>query len=105
MVCFLTDDIIEHHIEEGMVNPELRDKISFVLLRKHRHQTKKPIHRSLADIGKGSSAPSELSPPPFNITFVHHTLRQQVPFSIIEGFSGVSVYENLYRIHSRWFLM
>ncbi|GAA6109893.1 electrogenic sodium bicarbonate cotransporter 4 isoform X1 [Tachysurus ichikawai] len=54
----IVDDIIEHHIEEGMVNPELRDKISFVLLRKHRHQTKKPIHRSLADIGKGSSAPS-----------------------------------------------
>uniref|UniRef100_A0A671WPB6 Anion exchange protein n=1 Tax=Sparus aurata TaxID=8175 RepID=A0A671WPB6_SPAAU len=44
-------------IEEGMISPELRDKISFVLLRKHRHQTKKPIHRSLADIGKsGSSA-------------------------------------------------
>ncbi|XP_060762628.1 electrogenic sodium bicarbonate cotransporter 4 isoform X2 [Neoarius graeffei] len=54
----IVDDIIEHHIEEGMVSPELRDKISFVLLRKHRHQTKKPIHRSLADIGKGSSAPS-----------------------------------------------
>ncbi|XP_053510276.1 electrogenic sodium bicarbonate cotransporter 4 isoform X2 [Ictalurus furcatus] len=54
----IVDDIIERHIEEGMVSPELRDKISFVLLRKHRHQTKKPIHRSLADIGKGSSAPS-----------------------------------------------
>lgn len=62
---FLIDDIIERHIEEGMVSPELRDKISFVLLRKHRHQTKKPIHRSLADIGKGSSAPSESSPPSF----------------------------------------
>uniref|UniRef100_A0A672GRW7 Anion exchange protein n=1 Tax=Salarias fasciatus TaxID=181472 RepID=A0A672GRW7_SALFA len=40
---------------EGMLSPELRDKISFVLLRKHRHQTKKPIHRSLADMGKSSS--------------------------------------------------
>ncbi|TSR04310.1 Electrogenic sodium bicarbonate cotransporter 4 [Bagarius yarrelli] len=54
----IVDDIIERHIEEGMVSPELRDKISFVLLRKHRHQTKKPIHRSLADLGKGSSTPS-----------------------------------------------
>ncbi|KAF5894115.1 electrogenic sodium bicarbonate cotransporter 4 isoform X1, partial [Clarias magur] len=53
----IVDDIIERHIEEGVVRPDLRDKISFVLLRKHRHQTKKPIHRSLADIGKGSSAP------------------------------------------------
>ncbi|KAL7839257.1 hypothetical protein SRHO_G00259150 [Serrasalmus rhombeus] len=51
----IVDDIIERQIEEGMIGPELRDKISFVLLRKHRHQTKKPIHRSLADMGKGSS--------------------------------------------------
>uniref|UniRef100_A0A8C4HZG4 Anion exchange protein n=1 Tax=Dicentrarchus labrax TaxID=13489 RepID=A0A8C4HZG4_DICLA len=46
-------------IEEGMISPELREKITFVLLRKHRHQTKKPIHRSLADIGKSSSSTSE----------------------------------------------
>nr|XP_043882667.1 electrogenic sodium bicarbonate cotransporter 4 isoform X1 [Solea senegalensis] len=39
-----------------MISPDLREKISFVLLRKHRHQTKKPIHRSLADIGKSSSS-------------------------------------------------
>uniref|UniRef100_A0A672G573 Anion exchange protein n=1 Tax=Salarias fasciatus TaxID=181472 RepID=A0A672G573_SALFA len=51
----IVDDIIERQIEEGMLSPELRDKISFVLLRKHRHQTKKPIHRSLADMGKSSS--------------------------------------------------
>ncbi|KAL6466000.1 hypothetical protein MHYP_G00261330 [Metynnis hypsauchen] len=51
----IVDDIIERQIEEGMIGPEMRDKISFVLLRKHRHQTKKPIHRSLADMGKGSS--------------------------------------------------
>lgn len=43
-------------MEEGLISPELRDKISFVLLRKHRHQTKKPIHRSLADIGKSTSS-------------------------------------------------
>ncbi|KAM9857870.1 electrogenic sodium bicarbonate cotransporter 4 [Aulostomus maculatus] len=52
----IVDDIIERQIEEGMIAPELREKISFVLLRKHRHQTKKPIHRSLADIGKSSSS-------------------------------------------------
>uniref|UniRef100_A0A8C2WL40 Anion exchange protein n=1 Tax=Cyclopterus lumpus TaxID=8103 RepID=A0A8C2WL40_CYCLU len=55
----IIDDIIERQIEEGMISPELREKISFVLLRKHRHQTKKPIHRSLADIGKSSSSSSE----------------------------------------------
>uniref|UniRef100_A0A671WNT4 Anion exchange protein n=1 Tax=Sparus aurata TaxID=8175 RepID=A0A671WNT4_SPAAU len=55
----IVDDIIERQIEEGMISPELRDKISFVLLRKHRHQTKKPIHRSLADIGKSGSSASE----------------------------------------------
>ncbi|XP_051278026.1 electrogenic sodium bicarbonate cotransporter 4 isoform X1 [Dicentrarchus labrax] len=52
----IVDDIIERQIEEGMISPELREKITFVLLRKHRHQTKKPIHRSLADIGKSSSS-------------------------------------------------
>ncbi|KAM3610388.1 uncharacterized protein V6R79_003219 [Siganus canaliculatus] len=52
----IVDDIIERQIEEGMISPDLREKISFVLLRKHRHQTKKPIHRSLADIGKSSSS-------------------------------------------------
>ncbi|XP_028433457.1 electrogenic sodium bicarbonate cotransporter 4 [Perca flavescens] len=52
----IIDDIIERQIEEGMLSPELKEKISFVLLRKHRHQTKKPIHRSLADIGKSTSS-------------------------------------------------
>uniref|UniRef100_A0A8C2AB46 Anion exchange protein n=1 Tax=Cyprinus carpio TaxID=7962 RepID=A0A8C2AB46_CYPCA len=57
----IVDDIIERQIEEGLIGPELRDKISFVLLRKHRHQTKKPIHRSLADLGKSGSGVSECS--------------------------------------------
>lgn len=60
-MCLFPDDIIERQIEEGMISPDLREKISFVLLRKHRHQTKKPIHRSLADIGKSSSSTSECS--------------------------------------------
>lgn len=59
VVSVFIDDIIERQIEEGIITPELREKITFVLLRKHRHQTKKPIHRSLADIGKSSSSTCE----------------------------------------------
>ncbi|XP_069022232.1 electrogenic sodium bicarbonate cotransporter 4 [Embiotoca jacksoni] len=59
----IVDDIIERQIEEGMISPDLRDKISFVLLRKHRHQTKKPIHRSLADIGKSSASTGRTAAP------------------------------------------
>ncbi|XP_041855263.1 electrogenic sodium bicarbonate cotransporter 4 isoform X2 [Melanotaenia boesemani] len=59
----IIDDIIERQIEEGMISPELREKISFVLLRKHRHQTKKPIHRSLADMGKSSSSTNRNAAP------------------------------------------
>ncbi|XP_063066052.1 electrogenic sodium bicarbonate cotransporter 4 isoform X2 [Engraulis encrasicolus] len=51
----IIDDIVERQIQDGLIGPELREQISFVLLRKHRHQTKKPIHRSLADISKSSS--------------------------------------------------
>ncbi|EMP28546.1 Electrogenic sodium bicarbonate cotransporter 4 [Chelonia mydas] len=56
------DDVIEKQIEDGLLKPELREKISYVLLRKHRHQTKKPIHRSLADIGKSVSSTTNRSP-------------------------------------------
>ncbi|XP_053729191.1 electrogenic sodium bicarbonate cotransporter 4 isoform X2 [Synchiropus splendidus] len=52
----IVDELLERHIADGLVSPDLREKISFVLLRKHRHQTKKPIHRSLADIGKSSNS-------------------------------------------------
>uniref|UniRef100_A0A8D3CUL5 Anion exchange protein n=1 Tax=Scophthalmus maximus TaxID=52904 RepID=A0A8D3CUL5_SCOMX len=52
----IVDEIVERQIADGLVSPDLREKISFVLLRKHRHQTKKPMHRSLADIGKSSNA-------------------------------------------------
>nr|XP_021335145.1 electrogenic sodium bicarbonate cotransporter 4 isoform X1 [Danio rerio] len=58
----IVDDMIEKQVQEGLIAPEIREKVSFVLLRKHRHQTKKPIHRSLADIGKPS--PSNRSPSP-----------------------------------------
>ncbi|XP_073181203.1 electrogenic sodium bicarbonate cotransporter 4 isoform X10 [Lepidochelys kempii] len=58
----IIDDVIEKQIEDGLLRPELREKISYVLLRKHRHQTKKPIHRSLADIGKSVSSTTNRSP-------------------------------------------
>ncbi|KAJ0057502.1 hypothetical protein NL108_009240, partial [Boleophthalmus pectinirostris] len=58
----IVDEILEQQIADGLITPDLKEKISFVLLRKHRHQTKKPIHRSLADIGKPSNpAPSDRS--------------------------------------------
>ncbi|KAJ8385961.1 hypothetical protein AAFF_G00177820 [Aldrovandia affinis] len=57
----IVDDIIERQVEEGLLAPELREKIAYILLRKHRHQTKKPIHRSLADMRR-SSGPSLSSP-------------------------------------------
>ncbi|XP_074474519.1 electrogenic sodium bicarbonate cotransporter 4 isoform X2 [Sebastes fasciatus] len=52
----IVDEIVDRQIADGLISPDLKEKISFVLLRKHRHQTKKPIHRSLADIGKSSNA-------------------------------------------------
>uniref|UniRef100_A0A8C9TLJ1 Anion exchange protein n=1 Tax=Scleropages formosus TaxID=113540 RepID=A0A8C9TLJ1_SCLFO len=57
----IVDDIIERQLEEGLISPELRERIAFVLLRKHRHQTKKPIHRSLADIGKTTSTSESIT--------------------------------------------
>ncbi|KAF6106303.1 solute carrier family 4 member 5 [Phyllostomus discolor] len=56
------DDVIEKQIEDGLLRPELRERVSYVLLRKHRHQTKKPIHRSLVDIGKSVSSTTNRSP-------------------------------------------
>ncbi|XP_048115336.1 electrogenic sodium bicarbonate cotransporter 4 [Alosa alosa] len=59
----IIDDIVERQVQDGLIGEELREQISFVLLRKHRHQTKKPIHRSLADISKTSSpTPARRSP-------------------------------------------
>ncbi|XP_008278998.1 electrogenic sodium bicarbonate cotransporter 4 [Stegastes partitus] len=51
----IVEEIVDRQIADGLIPPDLKEKIIFVLLRKHRHQTKKPIHRSLADIGKSSN--------------------------------------------------
>ncbi|XP_053195523.1 electrogenic sodium bicarbonate cotransporter 4-like [Scomber japonicus] len=58
----IVEDIVDRQIADGLVSPDLKEKIIFVLLRKHRHQTKKPIHRSLADIGKSSNTAANRSP-------------------------------------------
>ncbi|XP_051830097.1 electrogenic sodium bicarbonate cotransporter 4 isoform X2 [Antechinus flavipes] len=58
----IIDDVVEKQIEDGLLKPELKERVSYVLLRKHRHQTKKSIHRSLADIGKSVSSTSTRSP-------------------------------------------
>ncbi|XP_038641226.1 electrogenic sodium bicarbonate cotransporter 4 isoform X2 [Scyliorhinus canicula] len=58
----IIDDIIDKQIEDGLIKAEVREQISYILLRKHRHQTKKPIHRSLVDIGKSSTTSSARSP-------------------------------------------
>uniref|UniRef100_A0AAX7UG76 Anion exchange protein n=1 Tax=Astatotilapia calliptera TaxID=8154 RepID=A0AAX7UG76_ASTCA len=54
----IVEEIVEQQITDGLIPPDLKEKIIFVLLRKHRHQTKKPIHRSLADMGKSSNTAS-----------------------------------------------
>ncbi|XP_036835081.1 solute carrier family 4 member 4a isoform X3 [Oncorhynchus mykiss] len=50
--------ITNSQIESGLLKAELKDKVTYTLLRKHRHQTKKSNLRSLADIGKTVSSAS-----------------------------------------------
>nr|ACK37865.1 sodium bicarbonate cotransporter [Opsanus beta] len=52
--------ITDNQIEIGQLKEELREKVTYTLLRKHRHQTKKSNLRSLADIGKTVSSASRL---------------------------------------------
>ncbi|XP_078809534.1 solute carrier family 4 member 4a isoform X6 [Oryzias latipes] len=52
--------ITDNQIEISQLKPELKDKVMYTLLRKHRHQTKKSNLRSLADIGKTVSSASRL---------------------------------------------
>ncbi|XP_061881078.1 solute carrier family 4 member 4a [Entelurus aequoreus] len=52
--------ITDNQIENGQLKAELKDKVTYTLLRKHRHQTKKSNLRSLADIGKTVSSASRL---------------------------------------------
>uniref|UniRef100_H3DD19 Anion exchange protein n=1 Tax=Tetraodon nigroviridis TaxID=99883 RepID=H3DD19_TETNG len=52
--------ITDNQVEIGQLKAELKDKVMYTLLRKHRHQTKKSNLRSLADIGKTVSSASRL---------------------------------------------
>ncbi|XP_041108981.1 electrogenic sodium bicarbonate cotransporter 1-like isoform X1 [Polyodon spathula] len=58
--------ITDSQIENGLLKAELKDKVMYTLLRKHRHQTKKSNLRSLADIGKTVSSASRLFTNPDN---------------------------------------
>ncbi|KAK3521822.1 hypothetical protein QTP70_018557, partial [Hemibagrus guttatus] len=69
----IVDEIVDRHVQDGLIDSELKEKISFILLRKHRHQTKKPIHRSLADIGKPSPASKYRSPSRSHSSMYHST--------------------------------
>uniref|UniRef100_A0A8C6L7G3 Anion exchange protein n=2 Tax=Nothobranchius furzeri TaxID=105023 RepID=A0A8C6L7G3_NOTFU len=58
----IVEEIVDRQIADALIPPEMKEKIIFVLLRRHRHQTKKPIHRSLADLGKSSNTSTNRSP-------------------------------------------
>jgi len=63
---FLSEMITDSQIENGLLKADLKDKVMYTLLRKHRHQTKKSNLRSLADIGKTVSSASRLFSTPDN---------------------------------------
>lgn len=56
----LSEMITDSQIENGLLKADLKDKVMYTLLRKHRHQTKKSNLRSLAEIGKTVSSASRL---------------------------------------------
>ncbi|XP_030305986.1 electrogenic sodium bicarbonate cotransporter 1 isoform X2 [Calypte anna] len=58
--------IVDNQIETGLLKAELKDKVTYTLLRKHRHQTKKSNLRSLADIGRTVSSASRMFSNPEN---------------------------------------
>ncbi|XP_041084624.1 electrogenic sodium bicarbonate cotransporter 1 isoform X4 [Polyodon spathula] len=60
--------ITDSQIENGLLKTELKDKVMYTLLRKHRHQTKKSNLRSLADIGKTVSSASSPTTTHRNLT-------------------------------------
>ncbi|XP_050966451.1 solute carrier family 4 member 4a isoform X3 [Labeo rohita] len=60
--------ITDSQIESGLLKADLKDKVMYTLLRKHRHQTKKSNLRSLADIGKTVSSASSPTTTHRNLT-------------------------------------
>ncbi|XP_036454857.1 solute carrier family 4 member 4a isoform X3 [Colossoma macropomum] len=70
--------ITDSQIESGLLKADLKDKVMYTLLRKHRHQTKKSNLRSLADIGKTVSSASRL----FSNTDNGNTARSPIENSV-----------------------
>ncbi|KAA0717382.1 Electrogenic sodium bicarbonate cotransporter 1 [Triplophysa tibetana] len=64
----LVEMITDSQIESGLLKADLKDKVMYTLLRKHRHQTKKSNLRSLADIGKTVSSASSPATTHRNLT-------------------------------------
>ncbi|XP_073696808.1 solute carrier family 4 member 4a isoform X6 [Garra rufa] len=60
--------ITDSQIESGLLKADLKEKVMYTLLRKHRHQTKKSNLRSLADIGKTVSSASSPTTTHRNLT-------------------------------------
>ncbi|XP_044051887.1 solute carrier family 4 member 4a isoform X3 [Siniperca chuatsi] len=60
--------ITDNQIEIGQLKADLKDKVMYTLLRKHRHQTKKSNLRSLADIGKTVSSANSPTTTQRNLT-------------------------------------
>uniref|UniRef100_A0A8C9U9N8 Anion exchange protein n=1 Tax=Scleropages formosus TaxID=113540 RepID=A0A8C9U9N8_SCLFO len=58
--------ITDSQVESGQLKSDLKEKVIYTLMRKHRHQTKKSNLRSLADIGKTVSSASRLFSNPDN---------------------------------------
>uniref|UniRef100_A0A3Q2XQI3 Anion exchange protein n=1 Tax=Hippocampus comes TaxID=109280 RepID=A0A3Q2XQI3_HIPCM len=52
--------VVGTRIESGQLKADLKERVVYTLLRRHRHQTKKSNLRSLADIGKSVSSASRL---------------------------------------------
>uniref|UniRef100_A0A674MYA2 Anion exchange protein n=1 Tax=Takifugu rubripes TaxID=31033 RepID=A0A674MYA2_TAKRU len=69
----LPQTIIDSHVESGQLKADLKEKVMYTLLRKHRHQTKKSNLRSLADIGKSVSSASRLFSNQENGNVSHYT--------------------------------
>ncbi|XP_063165991.1 electrogenic sodium bicarbonate cotransporter 1 isoform X2 [Candoia aspera] len=60
--------VVDNQIDTGLLKQDMKDKVIYTLLRKHRHQTKKSNLRSLADIGKTVSSASSPALTPRNLT-------------------------------------
>ncbi|XP_069092971.1 electrogenic sodium bicarbonate cotransporter 1 isoform X1 [Pleurodeles waltl] len=72
----IVEIVIDDQIELGVLKSDLKEKVTYTLLRKHRHQTKKSNLRSLADIGKTVSTASRMLTTPENgsPTMTHRNL-------------------------------